>query len=191
MNKILFKKILNDYQRYIKLRESIIKSSRQVLKLSKQAIFNLHRDDVKNAADDLVQAENLLKEINLLFSKEKKLNYEGSYKECIEEYVEAKLFYSLISAGKIEINTKVKLNFDDYVGAISDLTGEMLRKAIQLATNEDYEKLNFYYQSMEDILGELIKFDFTGKLRMKYDAAKRNLRRLEEIKYELKIKGLN
>ncbi len=190
MNKIFFKKILADYQTYIGLREMVIKNSRKVLKLSKQAIFNIHRDNLVGAAQDLKDAEKNLFEIGKLFQKEKRLNYEGSYKEGAEEYIEAKLFYEFVVGGKIELDSKFNFSFEDYLGGVSDLTGEMLRKTIQLATLGEYEKLNNYHQVMEEIMGELIKFDLTGKLRMKYDAAKRNLRRLEEIKYDIKIKGL-
>lgn len=191
MNKKFFKKILTDYQKYNELREQVIKSSRQVLKLSKQAIFNLHRDDIKQANAGLKQAEKILIKVNRLFAIEKKLNYEGSYKEGVEEYIEAQLFYGFMINNKIEIVPSLKFSFDDYLGGISDLTGEMLRKAVQLATRGEYQKLELYHQTMEYIMGELIKFDLTRKLRMKFDAAKRNLRRLEEIRYEIEIKGLN
>lgn len=191
MNKKFFKKILADYQKYNEMREIVIRNSRQVLKLSKQAIFNLHRDEIKQASEDLNQAEKILIDLSKLFTKEKKLNYEGSYKEGVEEYIEAQLFYGFVVNNKVEVKSTLKFSFDDYLGGISDLTGEMLRKAIQLATKGEYQKLELYHQTLEYIMGELIKFNLTRKLRMKYDAAKRNLRRLEEIRYEIEIKGLN
>jgi len=190
MDKNFFSKILADHQNYVKLREKVINLSRKVLKLSKQSIFMLHRDDIEEAKKLQDDAEKILKEINSFFAREKKLEFEGSYRECSEEFIEANLFYGFIKNNEVGLDTKIKFSFDDYLGGVSDLTGELLRKAIQLATRGEYKQLETYHQAMENILGELIKHDFTGKLRMKYDAAKRNLKRMEEVMYEIKIKGL-
>ena len=37
-------------------------------------------------------------------------------------------------------------------------------------------------------MAELVEFDMTGYLRTKYDQAKRNLRKIEQIDYEIKIR---
>jgi translin len=188
INKNLFNKILKEHKRYDLLREEVIKNSREVLKKSKQAIFLLHRDDIGNAEKNLLEAEDLLKKLTGLFNEENKLRYEGSYKACAEEFVEAKMFLEFIKNKNVDFKSRAKFTFDDCLGGISDLTGKVLRKAVQVATQGKFEELPAYKKAMEQILGELVKFDFTGKLRMKYDAAKRNLRRMEEIMYDIKIK---
>lgn len=190
MDKKFFSRILREYRQYISLREEVIKSSRDVLKTSKQAIFLLHRDDIDRAGKMLDEIENMLMGMKKLFSRERRLQYEGYYKDCLEEFVEAKLFYNFLQKGNIEINSKVDLSFDDYLGGLCDLTGEILRKAVQIATQKKYTQLTLYQRAVEKILGELIKFDLTSKLRSKYDAAKRNLRRIEEIMYDVSVRQL-
>jgi len=62
------------YETYDKLREEVIKLSRDVQKLSKQAIFSVHRGDPADAKSKCTQA---LGAINVIFSKMSKvlLNY--------------------------------------------------------------------------------------------------------------------
>ena len=188
LNKKFFKNLLASYQTYSRLREKVIIISRDILRKSKQAIFALHRGEIKKAKNILDQAESLLLNLEKLFKKEKKLQYEGMYKDCAEEFVEAKMFYEFLKSGNIDFKSKVKLSFDDLLGGICDLTGEILRKAVQIATRGEIKKISSFQKAIQDIIGQLIKFDLLGKLRPKYDEAKRNLRKIEEISYDLEMR---
>jgi len=188
INKSLFSKILEEHQRYNQGRDEIIQRSREVLRKSKQAIFSLHRDDIEQAEANIGEAEAILKDLQSLFVKEPRLAYEGSYKAGVEEYLEAVLFLGFLKTKKIDCKVDIPLAADDYVGGLSDVTGEILRKAVQVATAGKTRELLVYKEAVEEIMGELIKFDFTGKLRTKYDAAKRNLKKMEDIMYDIKIK---
>ncbi|MEK7158149.1 MAG: hypothetical protein AAB733_01055, partial [Patescibacteria group bacterium] len=55
-------------------------------------------------------------------------------------------------------------------------------------TKGRHTEVHKYYASVETIMGELVKMDLTGKLRQKFDDAKRNLKRMEEMLYDLAIK---
>lgn len=187
LNKKLFKNLLTSYKTYGRLREEVIVKSRQILRNSKLAIFALHRGELLKAKKILDQTEGLFLNLEKLFRKEKKLESEGPFKDAAEEFVEAKMFYEFLSTGNIDFISKVKLSFDDYLGGICDLTGEILRKAVQFATDGKLDKVKGCQQAIQKIIGELIKFDLVGKLRPKYDEAKRTLRKIEEIVYELKL----
>ncbi len=188
LNKKLFKNLLASYKNYGELREEVIAKSREILRNSKQAIFALHEDEKTRAKGLLDQVEDLFFDLENLFKKEKKLRYEGSFKDAAEEFVEAKMFYEFLKSGNIDFVSKVKLSFDDYLGGICDLTGEILRKAVQFATKKESNKVDSCQKAIREIVGELIKFDLLGKLRLKYDEAKRNMRKIEEIVYDLKLR---
>lgn len=188
LNKELFTELLTSYKNYTKLRDQVIVDSRQILRNSKQAIFSLHRDELDRAGEILQDTENKILDLEKLFSKEKKLKSEGSYREALEEYIEASMFYEFLKTGNVDFKSQVATTFNDLIGGISDLTGEILRKAIQAVTKGDIEKVEEYQKAIQEIIGELIKFDLLGKLRGKYDQAKRNLRKIEEVAYDLKIR---
>jgi predicted translin family RNA/ssDNA-binding protein len=186
LNKKLFDELLTSYTNYTKLRDQIIIASRDVLRNSKQAIFALHRDELVEAEKILNDTENKILNIEKLL--EKRLKDEGSYKEGLEEFIEAFMFSEFLKNGQINFKSKVKADFNDLIGGICDLTGEIVRKAVQAVTKGENEKIKLYQAAVQSVVGELIKFDLLGKHRGKYDQAKRNLRKIEEIAYDLKIR---
>ncbi|MEW6407672.1 MAG: hypothetical protein AB1465_03205 [Patescibacteria group bacterium] len=188
LNKKFFNQILNDYQSYYRLREEGQKISRAALRNSKQAIFSLHRDDIKEAKKILDGTESLFLNLEKLFVNQKKLQYEGFFCEAAEEFIEAKMFYEFLTENKIDFKSRINFSTNNYLGGVCDFTGEIVRKSIQLATAGKFKEIESFKKICEEILGELTKFDLVGKLRLKYDEAKRNLKRMEEILYEIKMR---
>lgn len=186
----LFVKLKKDYDRYYLSRQKIISVANDALANSKQAIFALHRDDIKGAEKLLAEAEKKMSGLKKYFDQNFFLEDEGSYRAAIEEYVEAKLFWQVMTKGKIDFIKTVNLYFTGYLGGLCDLTGELLRKVILLATAEKFKEAQKLKNIISDIVAELIKFNLSGYLRTKFDAAKHNLRKAEEVLYDIKMKSL-
>lgn len=189
LNPKLFQQLLKDFMVYSSKRHQIIKDSSDALRLSKQAIFTLHRDEIEPAEKLISEIESILKNIKINFEKDPSLRYEGSFRAALEEYAEAKFFYNVLVGKKIDFLAEEEINYEGYLAGICDLTGELVRKAVNQATKGKFNDVKKYRDVTEEIIGELIKFNMNnGHLRSKYDDAKRNLRRLEEILYDVKIK---
>ena len=186
--KITFKHLKRDYQIHTKYRHSIIRDSNQALHQAKQAVFALHRDEVSQAQKLLSQTEKILIKLQSNLKKVPDLKYTGTYKAALEEYLEAKLFFQVLKFGKIKPVSKIKADFDDYLAASCDLTGELVRKIVLLATEGKIKKARKLKELITEIVNELIKINLTGYLRHKYDDAKRNLKKAEEILYDLKTR---
>ena len=72
---------------------------------------------------------------------------------------------------------------------ICDLTGEIVRKSINLVTKGDFKTPILLKDFVYDIYHELQLFDaLTHELRRKIDSVKYNLKKLEEISLQLKLK---
>ena len=189
LNKQLFEKLLADYINYSSKRHQIIKDASDALRLSKQAIFSIHRDDMETAGQLIKDVEKILESIKTHFKSDGSLRYQGSFKAALEEYAEAKFFYNVLQGKEINFLEEKELNYEAYLSAICDLTGELVRKAVNQATKGKFDKVQEYRDVTEEIIGELIKLNMNnGHLRSKFDDAKRNLRRLEEMLYDIKIK---
>mmetsp|Transcript_15496 Transcript_15496/g.46791 ORF Transcript_15496/g.46791 Transcript_15496/m.46791 type:complete len:151 (-) Transcript_15496:121-573(-) len=90
-----FQTMGQDMARYDELRESVIKQSRDVGKLAKQAIFSLHRSDFKGASDKLEKAEKFAAAIrDDILAEEPNLRH-GSFSAAMEE---VKFFNTLTAA---------------------------------------------------------------------------------------------
>ncbi len=186
--KTIFKNLKKDYESHAENRRLIINDSNQALHQAKQAIFALHRDEFSQAQKLLLQIEKILIGLQPNLKKVPDFKYTGAYKAALEEYLEAKLFYQVLKFGKISPVTKIKIGFADYLAASCDLTGELVRKIILLATEGDIKKAKELKELITEIVSELTKINLTGYLRHKYDDAKRNLKKAEEILYDLKIR---
>lgn len=182
-----FKKLKADYQKQESERRQIISASNAILHDAKRSIFALHRGEEKQAAGDLKDLEKRLKELAKKFKFER-LVEEGAFNAALEEYAEAKLFYTVMSGGKIDAFKEVKMTLDAYVGGLSDLTGELVRVATNRAAQGDFTAVRQMNDIINDIIAELVEFDLRGQLRNKYDQARHNLRKIEQIAYEVAIR---
>jgi predicted translin family RNA/ssDNA-binding protein len=93
-----------------------------------------------------------------------------------------------LAGKKIDKIPEVKLDFDSYVGGICDFTGEMVRYATNQAAAGNFKKVAEVKEAINLVIGELIDFDLGGYLRTKYDQCRSNLRKIEEMAYEVKLK---
>ena len=177
-----------DYQANESERRQIISASNNILFEAKKTIFALQRQDFKTAAAKIEDNENNLKNLAKRFGQER-LNKEGAYKAAAEEYLEGKTFYTVIKGKKIEAASDLHLDYEGYLGGICDLIGELVRYATNQAANGKFTEVAKIKKGAEDIMAQLIDFDMTGYLRTKYDQARGHLRKLEQMAYEIKLRG--
>ncbi|MFH1232980.1 MAG: hypothetical protein V1651_03930 [Patescibacteria group bacterium] len=187
INKKFIQQLKKDYQLHEVERRQIISLSNIVLHDSKRVIFSLHREDVSLAETSLLEIEKILTDLEKKFSNSRLIE-EGSYKAGLEEYVEAKTFYFFFIGQAIDKIKNLKLSVDSYLGGICDLTGELVRVAVNKSANGQYDEVARIKKTISDIMAELVEFDMTGYLRTKYDQAKTNLRKIEQINYEINLR---
>lgn len=187
LNKQFINRIKKEYDSNVGERRQIISLSNVVLHDSKRVIFSLHRGDGPKAAESLEAIEQVLAKLEKKFGRQR-LYEEGSYKAAVEEYAEAKTLYLVINGKKIDKFKGINLSYESYLGGICDLTGELVRRATNEASRGHYDEVTKIKKIINDIMAELVEFDMTGYLRTKYDQAKGNLRKIEQIDYEIKIR---
>jgi predicted translin family RNA/ssDNA-binding protein len=187
INKKFIQNLKKSYDAQNSERRQIISLANIVLHDSKRVIFSLHRGDLKKAGENLKEIEKILQKLEKNFGQQR-INEEGSYRASVEEYAEAKMFYFLITGKKIDKIKEVNLNFDSYLGGICDTTGELVRYAINQAASGKFEEVKKTKNTINEIMEQLVEFDMTGYLRTKYDQAKGNLRKIEQIHYEINLK---
>jgi len=169
-------------------REELIKKAREVLKLSKQLIYSLHRKNLEEASKIQKEVIKQKNDLDKIAKNNAKLAYEGSYSEAAQEYVEALCYYGFIKDEKLPTSESLVVDVEDYLMGISDLTGELTRRAVTLA-NKDENAFVKIKELVEEIFGEFLRFDLrNGNLRKKADQIKWNLKKLEEIGYDIERK---
>src|SRR3989338_1950401 len=190
LNKSDFASMRQEILAYDEQRELLIKKSRDVLKLRKQVIYAVQRDELKQA-EELI--EDIKKEKSALekFAKHSILmESEGSYRIALQEYAEALLYHSVVKSEKLATRKELDLETIYYILGLCDLTGELVRKAVYLAGKGKVKDVIRIKELVDTLYGELLSFDFReNEIRRKFDSMKYDLKKLEDLVLELKLKG--
>jgi predicted translin family RNA/ssDNA-binding protein len=173
---------------YEAARRDTIKTAGDALSNAKRAIFALHRDDRATAARLLAESRQLLDKVAATAADRPGLDEEGSYRAALEEFAEASLYSQFVESGKVGAIVGPTIDEDTYIGALSDLTGEMQRRQVRLATEGKVEDVKRIKDAIEEVIAELLEMDLGGYLRNKFDQAKNNLRRAEEVLYDVTLR---
>jgi translin len=170
-------------------REELIKRSRDILRMSKQIIYSVHRGDIKEAEAQLKIAEKEISSIRKSIVSMPKLDYLGAYTAAMQEYVEAKCYFCYVKEGKIPEWKSMKVDVEDYLLGVCDLTGELERRAVVSATKGDTKEVYRAKEAVEQIFGFFLGLDLrNGELRKKSDSIKWNLKKIEDVVYDLKTR---
>jgi predicted translin family RNA/ssDNA-binding protein len=189
LNKPDFKDMLNKFRKHDEQREHVIIRSRSLIKLSKQIIYSVHRDDFSNIADLIKKIESVKKQIEAIVKTNHRLLSVGAYKVGIGEYVEALLYYNFVKNGKLPSHKKLNVSSENYLFGLCDLTGELVRKAVFLAGKGKNKEVTRIKDLVDEIYGEVLKFDVRDNdLRRKIDSIKYDLKKLEDLVLELKLR---
>lgn len=189
IDKKAFAKMRSEIEKFDDLRDQLIKDSRDVLKLSKASIYSIHRTDIKTADKQLKDAKNQIKKIELLIKKDVHLAQVGAFGEALEEYVEAACYFSYVKNKKLPTAQSLGVKTDVFLMGVCDLVGELVRKAVNAAANNDYKTPLEIKEFVNEIHNELILFNFRNTpVRRKFDNIKYGLEKLEDLNLRIKLK---
>ncbi|MBS3116744.1 hypothetical protein J4421_04070 [Candidatus Woesearchaeota archaeon] len=181
-----FNKLQQELKSYDAERENLIKKSRDVLKLSKLVIYAIHRDEMDQAGKLVKQLEKEKQSLDKIAAHSHRMLSEGSYRIAIQEYVEALLYFYFVTNGAL---ADLPVPAELYIMGLSDLPGELVRKAVFLAGKGEVEKVVKIKDEVDMIYGELLRFDFReNEVRRKVDGVKYDLRKLEDLVLDLKLR---
>tara|TARA_Y100000310_G_C20700527_1_gene829370 strand:- start:1961 stop:2530 length:570 start_codon:yes stop_codon:yes gene_type:complete len=182
-----FAAVRQEIKQYDAFREKLIKKSRDVLKLSKLIIYSVHRGEIPEAAKLIRTIEIERKKLDHIAKHAAGLIFEGSYKVAVQEYVEAILYFSIVTNKKLLTARTLKVKGSYYLLGLCDVPGELVRKAVFLAGKGRTSEVTEIKDLVDYIYGELLRFDIRdNETRRKIDAVKYDLKKLEDLVLQLK-----
>jgi predicted translin family RNA/ssDNA-binding protein len=179
------KKYLEDHDAS---RDAIIKESRDITKLSKQAIYSLHREELHTAREQLLGAEVVIAKLLERMKSDPTLRT-GGFSASLEEYTEAKAFLMFLEEHRLITCKELEMvEAEEYLLGLCDLTGELMRYAVMRATKRDRKAVERTRDMIDAIYGQFVMFDFRNSdLRRKYDSIKYNLQKVENVLYDMAL----
>lgn len=182
--------LAKEIAKYDSDRELLIAQSRKTLKAAKMLIYSVHRDcsckEIVRLRDSLLREKKVLESFA---KKSKGLETEGFLSEANQEYAEAVCFFEFVEKGILPSQKQLRIPIYDYLMGLCDLTGELTRRAVLLASKRRYSDISLINNAVNMINGEFLKFDLrNGNLRKKYDQIKWNVKKMDEIVYDISMK---
>ncbi len=185
-----FDKIQKDYEKLSKLKEDVVIKGRTILKLSKEIIYLVNKGSIDEAEKKYKEIRKEYENLKKLVNKDISLYSVGMFKVASQEYVEAASYLFFIKNRKLLTTEETGVGFEYYLLGVCDLTGELVRRAINLAIRGEYNDSVQIKDFVSDLYEEMLKINImNGELRKKFDSIKYDLKKLEDLVLELKLKS--
>ncbi|KAF0548408.1 Translin [Gigaspora margarita] len=201
----LFESFRDSLDQHYDRRERIVKASRDITALSKKLIGLAHRVTQKPLKSILQEANEKKDEISQLF-KEISLELQGinyyryhkNISPSIQEFIEAISFLEYLQNDRLITKEEVENEFkdetgtqfllitdEDYVLGLADLTGELMRYAINSVGKGDHDRAIKVCQFLRDMKTVHPK----SPLGRKVDTIRQSLSKVEDACYAITIRG--
>jgi len=186
LDKKEFEKIGKDLKKSEEGREDVIRLSRDIIQISKRIIYSVHRSDPQTASKLMVDIKNKVKKLKNYDAQKVDTNINSV---AYQEYVEAAALFEFKKHGKVPTRKSLEVTNEHYLMGLCDLSGELVRLAVKFAINKKFDEVEKIRSLVDEIYGEFLKFDLrNGELRKKSDSIKWNLKKIEEINYDISLK---
>lgn len=146
------------------LRELTLTLSRDIIRLSGQAIKLIHRLDFDNAAKKIEEARNKLEEIDEKIVKYPEFREKGFISSAFQEYTEARLLFSLLKYDKFISCEELGVPCIPYLLGLGDLIGELRRHVLDSIRREEIDKAEKLLDLMEEVYIQLVALDYPDAL---------------------------
>jgi translin len=160
-----------------KIKDKLYDAMRKAIRLSKQAIFLIHKGKLERAKNQLDEAKMLFKELDEIPMIHRKFAYAGIVNSAYQEYTEAHVFLKLIEDGKFVNPKQINAPSVSYLLGLADVIGELRRKTLDSIRKGDLKNAEKCLDQMEQIFNELLLMDeaahAVSEFRRKLDIARR------------------
>jgi len=170
-------RIREELARKDELRQEIRIATRRVTRLSKQAIFQIHRADLEKAEETLKEAKKILDGVKDLTKDYPDLLYSGSVDSAFQEYAEANILLGLVKDSRFVNFEELDIPMASYVLGLADVIGELRRRALESLRTREMSEAEDCLRLMETIYEEIINLEeiqfLISGLRRKCDTGRR------------------
>jgi len=158
LNEIL-KQIQEELRCKDEVRQRIQTDMHTATRLSKQAIFLIHKEKIKEAEKLLKEAGKLFAALNDISKDHPDLLYMGMVDSAFQEYAEAYTFLKLVKEGRFVDFGEINVPKVSYVLGLADVIGELRRRTLDRLRKGDLKTAEDCLEKMETIYLELINLD--------------------------------
>ncbi|MBM2826682.1 MAG: haloacid dehalogenase [Dehalococcoidia bacterium] len=162
-------------------REKALAKSRDVIRLSANAIRAVHRGELPRTIELLATAKGLLADTDLVRSSHPDIFYAGYLQDAQKEYAEACTTFALVSGEPLPGPEELGVGDAPYLNGLGETVGEIRRYLLDMLRRGEVDGCEALLRAMDDIYSLLVTIDYpdamTGGLRRTTDNARGILER--------------
>lgn len=162
-------------------RERALAETRQIVRMSANAIRAVHRDDFDEAARLLEQARAMQDALAAELREHPNIYWSGYVQDAQKEYAEANIVLGIISGRGVPSPEDLSVENAVYLNGLGEAAGELRRYVLDALRRWQPERAETLLVAMDDIYGLLVTVDYpdaiTGGLRRTTDMVRGVLER--------------
>ena len=141
-------------------REKALRSSRQVIRYSADAIRAVHRQEPGRARQLLDSAHELVRELSHDLARHGKLLHSGFIHDAQKEFAEGSITLALIAGNDLPKPKALGVSYAAYLDGLGESVGELRRYILDSLRRDDFSRCEELLILMDEIYGILITMDF-------------------------------
>jgi translin len=162
-------------------RERALAETRQIVRMSANAIRAVHRDDFDEAARLVGQAREMKDSLVAELREHPNIYWSGYVQDAQKEYAEANIVLGIISGRGVPSPEDLSVENAVYLNGLGEAAGELRRYVLDALRRWQPERAETLLVAMDDIYGLLVTVDYpdaiTGGLRRTTDMVRGVLER--------------
>jgi len=162
-------------------RERALAETRQIVRMSANAIRAVHRDDFDEAARLVGQAREMQDALVAELRDHPNIYWSGYVQDAQKEYAEANIVLGIISGRGVPSPEDLSVENAVYLNGLGEAAGELRRYVLDALRRWQPERAETLLVAMDDIYGLLVTVDYpdaiTGGLRRTTDMVRGVLER--------------
>lgn len=147
-------------------RERGLRISRQVIRLSANAIRAVHRSEYDNARELIVKARSDLDECEPILQTNPEIYHAGYMAEARKEFSEANITLALLSGAPLPQPEEIGVDTTAYLKGLGDAAGELRRHILDSLRWNRWERCEEVMEVLDDIYSLLVTVDFPEGVTM-------------------------
>ncbi len=173
--------LLERFERTNAARERALAETRQIVRLSANAIRAVHRDEYAVAEGLVAQAGELMRGLHMALVGYPNLYWTGYVQDAHKEFVEAQIVLALVAGRAIPGPEALGVADPVYLNGLGEAAGELRRYALDALRRGVFTRAEELLGEMDDIYSLLVTIDYpdalTGGLRRTTDMVRGVLER--------------
>ncbi len=165
--------IIDNLERLSAARDRALTLSRQIVRLSANAVRALHRSERDVAATLLEEARGLLDQMTGVVAASTSLYWAGYVQDAMKEFAEAAITAALLADVPLSDPATLGVEHAPYLNALAEAASELRRDTLDALRGGDVPRALQLLRRMDDVYAVLVTVDFpdaiTGGLRRSTD----------------------